>query len=490
MADRPVRKKPTQNSVARNRKRKNNFAIFYAITMIIGVVVCVTLFALAYQTLVPPRITGYTPPPTQNNPSEFVRQERETVTGMVTALNTLGSGSISLHLLDSGRSNQFNMTNTTSIQDRRGQPIGFAELHLGQIVDVTYDVNTRDMSAIALNVRAWEQQPSSFGINLENATVTIGNRVYTYSSRTLVLNRGEPFSIPLINPEDIITMVGIDDKIWSIRIDSGHGFIHFYNTDRVIGGTVTIGNTIHTALDDDRPIAVVEGVHRVIVNGQNIDTFVAYVVVNQGQTVAVNLVETALRYGTVQLLLYPPDAAVFINGEPAELDGNIVELEYSTHLLRVEAPGYIPIQQEFDLYQPFLRLEIELERDITGASILIQTFPSDAQVFINDAFVGHSPITVEIEFGNNTIIARRAGYEDRHHHIWVDETSPREFLLPMTQLPMHLPAVSPIPPGGQPHLPPMQPGVTPIPSPTIPPPWPETQTWPPAPEDLPLPEGY
>ena len=477
------RKRPTQNTSAKSpRKRRNTFAIFYVITMIIGVVVCVTLFALAYQTLVPDRIImGAAPNRPDPEPVAFERVESEVVLGMIASVGGLPR-SLTLHFLDSGRSGIFNMTDTTTVQDRRGNPIGFGELNLGEIVEVTFDTNTQDMTSINLSGRSWQQQHrGNFDINLEAATITIGNQVYYYSSRTMVLNNGEPFPISMINPEDSITLVGFDDKIWSIWIDGGHGFIRFLNAERVISGTVSIGNIVFTSLEDSQPVAVIEGTHRVIVNGQNIETFIADVVVRQGRTSDVDLMaDMTLRQATLQVIVNAADATVFIDGEPME--GTIIDLDFGTYLIRAEAPGYIPVQQEIELDQPILRIDLEMTRDATAAQILIETFPSDAQIFLDDAFVGNSPVAVDVDFGNRTIVARRAGYEDRPLHVLVDENSPRQYLLHMLQLPANVP---PLPdsdtlPGSGNHLPPPPPGVTPIPAPTIPSEWPTT--WPAQPQ--------
>ena len=476
MADRSNVRRTTKTPASKTRKRRNTFAVFYVITMIIGVVVCVTLFALAYQTLVPDRImTGNSPSDTENTPVVFERPEQERELGMISSINSLHR-TLTLHLLDSGRTDRFYMTDSTPVQDRRGNPIGFGELDLGDIIEVTFDVHSRDLAAVNESGRAWrEQHRGNFDINLEAGTITIGNRVYTYSSRTMVLNRGEDFSIVMINPEDAITLVGYGDKIWSIRVDSGHGFIRFENAEQVVNGTVTIGNTSFYTLEDSRPISVIEGTHRVIVNGQNIETFVADVVVRQNQTVNIDLMsDIQLRHGRLQLIINEPNAVVLIDGEPVE--ETLVELEFGTYVLRVEAPGFIPIQQEVELVQDFMRLELDLVRDISGAQILIETFPSDAQIFLDDAFVGNSPVTVEVEFGTRSIIARRAGYEDRPLHIMVDENSPRQYMLTMMQLPMHPPiGLPPAPTDDGHYLPGPGPGVTPIPSPVIHPDWPQQQ---------------
>jgi len=466
--------------------------------MIIGVVVCVVLFALAYQTLVPGRIIDSSAGRPDPEPVEAVRSEQEQVLGLVTAIEPFTPRSITVMLLESGRSERFTMTDITTVQNRHGSTIGFGEVDLGQIVEVVFDADTREMAAISLSGRAWEQQNrSNLNINLEAATITIGNQVYTYSSRTLVLNQGQPFSISLINPEDILTLVGYEDKIWSIRIDSGHGFVRFDNADRVENGTVAVGNITFTALENSRSISVIEGVHRVIIDGQNIDTFVVDVVVRQGETVVVDLADVIFRSGTLQIIVNEPDATILLNGEPAMLENSLVELEFGTHILRVERPGFLPIQQEIELAQSFMRIEINLERDVQEAQILIETFPSESQIFVNGTLTGVSPVTIEVDFGPVSIIARRAGYEDRPLQITVDENSPRQYLMQLFQLPMHPPDLTQppggtdLPPPGQ--LPPLPSDWEPVPSPTIPSDWdepslpPPNSVWPPPPEDLPVP---
>ena len=130
--------------------------------------------------------------------------------------------------------------------------------------------------------------------------------------------------------------------------------------------------------------------------------------------------------------------------------------------------------------QTFMRLDLDLVRDVETFQVLVETFPSDAQLFLNGVLVGNSPRTVEVERGINQIIARRAGYEDRPHNFIVDSASPMHILLHLVQLPTQLPpfpSPSPFPPGhqepptGPGYLPPLPPDWGPIPTPPILEPW-------------------
>jgi len=499
----PNRRRPPRNKKKQGSRAKN-FAIFYAITMVIGVVVCVTLFVVAYQTLIPERAfsSERDRPTREERPEILPRPELDQALGLITSMSNSNPRSLTLLLLETGRTQQFNVLDSTDVNNRHAHTIGFSELNLGQIVNVNYNSATHDLSSIALSGRAWEQQHHG-GVNIDTdaSRITIGNQVYSFSSRTMVLNRGEPFSIALINPDDVLTIVGYHDKIWSVRIDSGHGFIRFENADLVVNGTVAVGNVIFTALEgSNQTLSAPEGVHRIIVNGENIDPWPADVTVRQGETVVVNLSEITPRNGILQLVINVPEASVFINGEVTAMENNQIELQYGTHMLRVESPGFIPVQEEFVLDRALLRRDIELRRDAQVRNVLIETFPSGAQIFVDDALVGNAPITVELEYGQRVITARRAGYYDRSLRPTVDSSSPGQYFLHMEQLmeqiPQPTPTPSPPPLGGD-YLPPLPPDWDPVPDPTLPPldEWPSDpplhppidELLPPDPDELPPP---
>jgi len=438
-------RKPSKGNKSKGHKKKSSFAIFFVITMIIGVVVCVTLFALAYQTLVPDRIIGGSPIPRDPEVEDTTRPAyHEQALGMVTAINHASPQNLTLLLLESGLTDRFNMDDTTTVRNRYGAQIDFREIDLGQIVEVVFDANTRDMSELSLSSHAViERDRSNVNINVDASTITIGNQVYTFSNRTLVLNRGEPFSINLITPEDVLTLVRYQDKIWSIRIDTGHGFIRFDNAADVINGTVAVGTSVFTGLDPDRPVSALEGSHRVIVEGQNIETYITDVVIRQGETIVIDLANVVFRQGTLELVINEPQASILINGEAAVPVDGLIELDYGTHQLRVERTGFVTISQEIEIAQPFTRLELTLIRDVPVAAIAIETLPAGAHIFVDGTFAGNSPITIEVEHGSRHVLAQMPGYDDWPLHIVVDEQSPRQYflhLIPTAMLPPVPPA--------------------------------------------------
>jgi len=450
MADRSERtndRKHNNASPNRNkrkgRKRNKGFVIFFVITMIIGIFVCVTLFVLAYRTMVPPSIIGGPPLREDNEVIEMTGEYNEHVLGMIVAISNDEPQAITIIALESGLTDRLNVTETTNVQNRYGSNVDFREISVGQIVDIDFDAYTRNIGILSQSGRAWEQNNrSNVDIDIAASTIAIGNQVYTFSNRTLVLNRGESFSINMINPDDTLSLVGYDNKVWSIRIDTGHGFIRFINADRVVNGTVAVGSSVFTGLEGDGPVSVPEGLQRVIVEGHNIETFFIDVEVRQGETALVDLRDLVFRQGTLQLIINEPGASVFINGEAITLDYDLVELDYGTHHLRVVSHGFVTYEREIELTQLFVRIDINLERDVVLARIMIETFPAEAQIFVDGVLIGLSPTPIDVEYGNRHILAQRTGFEDWNLHLFVDEHSPRQYFLHLIE--QNIPVLPPL----------------------------------------------
>ena len=453
MEERPKRRHISARKRRRNRT-KTGFAVFYIITLLIGVVACVALFYFAVQHLVPQLVTG-------GNPIANITDDRDndeshdpdadfelnTAIGMITAMNTFEPRTLNLMLLDTGRTERFNLNPDTTVRNRQGATVSFSEISVGQIVEIEFESEDRYLTIVALTDRAWErQQDGGVTVDINAGTITINNQTYTFSNRTMVIGPEGSLGFAQINPDDLLTIVGYGSEIWSVRIDTTHGFIEFENAEHIIDGTVAIGTILFTELDVDTPLSVAEGTHRLIIEGQNIERFIRYVVVRPGHTAVIDLAEAESRRGTLQVITNATQPTVYINGAMVHLDNTLIDLEFGEHIIRLEQVGFISAEREFVLNQSILRLEINLEHDTPRRSILVETSPTNAQVFLDGVFVGNSPVTVHAEFGNRTIIARMEGFTDRPLHFIADHNSPAQYFLPLDPIVAAQPDPSPAPP--------------------------------------------
>ena len=66
----------------------------------------------------------------------------------------------------------------------------------------------------------------------------IGQTTLNYRDYTVVTSGGNLISIAQIVKEDELTLRGIDDKLYSISVDNGHGYLELTGIDAFVGGYV------------------------------------------------------------------------------------------------------------------------------------------------------------------------------------------------------------------------------------------------------------
>jgi hypothetical protein len=153
------------------------------------------------------------------------------------------------------------------------------------------------------------------------------------------------------------------------------------------------------------------------VEGQNIEPFIADIVIRPGETYTVNLIDVELRSALLLVTVSEPDATIIINGEALTEPGP-AEVEFGEHIIRVEKDGFLPVEQMVTINRPFLEFPIELTRIALTARVIIYTVPSPAQIFIDNVFVGYSPRTREMETGTISVVARLEGHIDSSLMSW------------------------------------------------------------------------
>ncbi|MCL2218104.1 MAG: PEGA domain-containing protein, partial [Defluviitaleaceae bacterium] len=486
------------------KKRKTMFAAFYIVLILMAVGVCLTVFVIVFQNMVdnpPPNIFGGvptpTPPPTFNIAD---RPDMRHLTGLVTSIDPFGdTRTVTLMDVSTRRSEEFSVPDNARLSTRLNMPMTFAELRVGHMVDISFDSRTSEVAALSESVHSWERRArTNVEINLEEATIHVGHESFNFNSQTLVLYRGEPFPIGQIRPVDSVTLVGLGDTAWLVQIDAAHGFLQFANSDIVINGTVMIGTNLFFALDDiENSLTLPEGAHQIVIEGDNIETFVHTILIEQGQTASLNLGDVELRAALLQIFVNPQDADVLINGELHDLSEGPVHVEFGEVLVRVERYGFMPQEERIEITRPINSITFNLVEIVIDSTLVIFTVPTNAQIFIENVFVGYSVLTHTIAPGVHRVTARLPGHEDTTYTVTVPpgEEVHRHMLL--TPSPVYTPVHTPVPPvtappGGLPEVPPIdpfpnEPPIIPLPTP-LPPTLPPDAEWPPMPIPTPPPD--
>ncbi|NBX76681.1 MAG: PEGA domain-containing protein, partial [Proteobacteria bacterium] len=104
-----------------------------------------------------------------------------------------------------------------------------------------------------------------------------------------------------------------------------------------------------------------------------------------------------VRAGEIEFVTVPADVPVYIDNErwgttPLRLYGKVSP---GKHRLRLDHPGYKPIEQEFEL-QDLGKIKIEKILELATAKIRLETAPSHAEIYIDGELKGYSPKEISI----------------------------------------------------------------------------------------------
>ena len=496
--DAEITKVSMEGILGNQKRRKSMFSAFYTVLALLGVGVCLTVMVVIAQNFLdnPPEI-GAVPSPTpgfENGPTIPVGSvELRQLTALVEGISLVGaSRRLTLMDVNTRLSRDFTVLDTAIILSRAGSPLTFNDLRIGHILDVSYEARDMEIHNISESVQAWERRSrTNVMVDMDTATITVGNESWNFNSQTLVLYQGRTFPIAQIRPIDSVTVSGFGDTAWFVQLDAGHGFLRFTNTDMIANGTLMIGTHLFYALADvTEQLTLSEGTHRILVDGSNIESFIHYVDIEQGRTVTINLADVQFRLANLTIIVSPIDADVLINGELHDVT-EPAELEFGEHFIRVESPGFYPQEETIEITNVNNILRFELEEIIMDGQVRVHTTPPNAEVYIDGVFVGYSPITATVRPGERHINVRMRGHSDMNYLIDVPPLEPGErpierhfWLLPATHPDDVGPGapVVPLPTIEPPTIEPPAPTPTPwetqpIPTPAFPPP--PMQTLPP-----------
>ena len=455
------RRPPASRPRKKTRKKgKSSFAAFYILTLLAGVIICVVLFAMVFNA-VASKNPGWEDDsihnPAEDLPPVIEDSERRTLTGMITALDAEATPrAMTILDFETGREDTYLFIEGTAIRNRYSSPITYADLTVGRIVDAGYDNRSKHLNSLNENTQAWEQRfKSNVKIDTEQSTLLIGNDVYHFNSQTLVRYKNEAYSVGRITPMDTVSLSGYLDKVWYIQLETNHGFLRLDNISKVENGTLAIDTSIFMGLAEaTESIQLVEGTHRVIVEGSNIEQYILDVEVKSGETTMVDLINTTPRKAFLLVAINEPDSTVIIDGVSVTEPG-AAEISYGEHSVRVEKDGFVPVQQEVTITQNYTELKVELAAIVKNGRLVIYTSPAQAEIFVDSAFVGYSTLTYATDAGVHTVTARKTGYHDQTinvqvaegdnaYHLILDEKAPA-VILP-TAVPDYTPDTSPVTP--------------------------------------------
>lgn len=402
---------------------------------------------------------------TNNQNQESLMQQREdNKASLLGVFKMLNEADRQVSIIDTTglRELTLNYNGASNIRDEYGQIIAISQIEPGTMVDLTYNRDSGKLTDLTISDKAWKYESvSNFTIDPDMCKMKIAQNQYKLAGQLLVLEGSEIASVNDIAQQDVLTVWGYEETIWSIIITRGHGYVKLRDYEDFLGDYITIGYESIQQITEDMTITVREGDFNLTVESGDFSATIR-VRVKRNEITYVSLKELgprAPKYGRVMFDISPFGADLYIKGELRSYASEI-ELPYGTYPIKVSLGGYVTYEGDLTVNSPAKTIKIILpesssnkeaevtetdtqsgitdntDSSVTGEQkdnnagggdnsdfivigdkiidtkhqIYVQK-PVGASVYLDGEYMGTSPVSFSKIIGSHVITFIREGYE-------------------------------------------------------------------------------
>ena len=288
-----------------------------------------------------------------------------TVSGVDTTLSTMTFLNI-----DTGRYEQYSYTDGTIFKDRHGSLISAASMVPGKVVTLTLRDKDLILEKVEQSADAWEMDDiGKFSYNEEDKIFTIGDTKYSYDEELQVFSGDAAIELSAVTGQDTLRIQGIDRKVLSGSVTTGHGVIQLVNTQALEGGWLSLNHKNYYKITENMQLEVPEGTYELTVagNGYGGSTEVA-VTRNEQTSVDVDSIKGEdPKYCTLTFAVDVAGALMYIDGSQVDYTQPL-QLQYGIHSIQITADGYDTWSKRLYVNSPEAQIEIALSGDDTGST--------------------------------------------------------------------------------------------------------------------------
>ena len=288
-----------------------------------------------------------------------------TVSGVDTTLSTMTFLNI-----DTGRYEQYSYTDGTIFKDRHGSLISAASMVPGKVVTLTLRDKDLILEKVEQSADAWEMDDiGKFSYNEEDKIFTIGDTKYSYDEELQVFSGDAAIELSAVTGQDTLRIQGIDRKVLSVSVTTGHGVIQLVNTQALEGGWLSLNHKNYYKITENMQLEVPEGTYELTVagNGYGGSTEVA-VTRNEQTSVDVDSIKGEdPKYCTLTFAVDVAGALMYIDGSQVDYTQPL-QLQYGIHSIQITADGYDTWSKRLYVNSPEAQIEIALSGDDTRST--------------------------------------------------------------------------------------------------------------------------
>ncbi len=319
----------------------------------------------------------------------------------------------------------------TQILTKTGRSISMQSVVTGEVVDIYYDPGSFMVSKVQIsdNDDVWENSKVNvFSVDDTTRSMTVGASLYYYKDDVVVVSDDEIISISELTSQDQLVVKGYGNRIISIIVDRGHGYLSLSGADIFVGGLIDIGGSIVKVIEDNMLILVPEGTYKVEVRNNN-TIAEKYITITRGEQSVADFSDIAANVattGSLKLNINVSSATLYIDNIKRDNTG-VLNLTTGTHTIIVTADGYETYKTTVEIETGHKSMDIILVKEsdeeettsneettteaptVEGETIVSEindvtiSGPAGGLVYFDSTYMGIAPVTFDMVTGTHVI---------------------------------------------------------------------------------------
>ena len=355
-------------------------------------------------------------------------------TAIVTTVSKV-NGTISFYNYDLKKYYTLSYDSVSTYADKYGSAITLDQIKEGFLYEITF-LKSKKLLVSLKESRASLVMEDTYGFSVDSAAKVLNYKTEAYklTEGTILLGASSKETVRDLKPEDVLTLVGENNEVYSITVVKGHGTLKLRGEDNLVGGTLQVGK--------DLGVHIIKGMEVTLPEGEQTVTFTKgttevtrKVTVNRNEKTVLDVSDIEIeeiKTGKVLFNVTPENAEVYVDGKLID-NSRLQEYGYGLHKLVASASGYETLTRYFKVAEPQASLPVTLEKsdtkteeqeeDKTDGFFIVISAPTGVEVSLDGNYMGMTPISIKKEYGSHTITLRKNGYITRTYTVKIENTA-------------------------------------------------------------------
>ncbi|MGN0318127.1 MAG: PEGA domain-containing protein [Lachnospira sp.] len=362
----------------------------------------------------------------------------KTMTGVLSMLDTDNKY---MYFVDisSGKEYSVPYSGGTDIKSAHDVIKAAATMKLGEIYDVYCDSNGK-AEKIYGSKDAWMRTGiTGISVDENSKKISFGATNLYFNDNTVVFSNEDRISVSELVSQDELTLYGIEDKLYGVNVDVGHGYLFFTGVDAFIGGYVSIGPRQLYGVSKDMLVTAKEGTYTVDIRNSGLSGNKT-VTVKRGEDSTVDfsdVVAISESKGSVNFQVTPANAVMSIDGKEVDYSSP-VSLSYGAHTISLVANYYENYTATINVSKTYETITIDMVsknetsteettasttastiKDNTSGYSVNVTAPVGATLYVDSEYIGTIPCSFKKSSGSKIITLVKTGYKTVSYTIYI-----------------------------------------------------------------------